>query len=204
MHSEKSQRSWLVRIGLGVIAAGLVAVGAWYGVPGLGSGGASPTARAAEPDCPPVSATAVAGVEVGSRVGQRAPDFTLPDLSGAAVSLASFRGCPVLLDFWASWCRACLASVPKLEAFRQKYAPRGLKVVAVSLDYRKADAARYLEANGLRGFIALWAPFVETRAVAQLFDVHAIPRTVLLDRHGIIRFIGHPRDLTDDVLSAWL
>ncbi|MGD9840329.1 MAG: TlpA family protein disulfide reductase [Candidatus Bipolaricaulis sp.] len=160
-------------------------------------------AHAAEPPCP-APPVLVAGIEVGNHVGQRAPDFSLPDLSGNPVSLSSFHGCPVLLDFWASWCKPCQVSVPLLESFRQRYAPRGLKVIAVSLDYRKEDATRFLEAYGYRGFIALWAPFTEARAVAYLFGIQAIPRTVLLDRQGIIRFIGPPQDLTDDLLAPWL
>ncbi|MCX7750597.1 MAG: TlpA family protein disulfide reductase [Candidatus Bipolaricaulota bacterium] len=159
----------------------------------LGQGAVPPCSPAAPPDVP-----------VGGGVGQRAPDFVLPDLGGNPVSLSSFRGCPVLLDFWASWCKPCQASAPRIEALRQKYAPWGLKVVAVSLDYRKEDAVRFIEARGLQGFVHLWAPFSEARAVARLFGIDAIPRTVLLDRQGIIRFIGPPDNLTDAVLLPWL
>ncbi len=137
-------------------------------------------------------------------MGQRAPDFVLPDLAGNKVSLASFVGCPVLLDFWASWCRSCHASAPKIEAIRQKHASWGLKVVAVSLDYRKEDAIRFIEAHGLWGFVHLWAPFAEARAVARLFGIDAIPRAVFLDRQGIIRFIGHPDELNEARLLPWL
>lgn len=137
-------------------------------------------------------------------VGRRAPDFTLPDLAGNPVSFSSFLGCPVLLDFWASWCKPCQASVPKVEALRQKYAPWGLKVVAVSLDYRKEDALAFIEARGLWGFVHLWAPFAEARAVARLFGIDAIPRTVFIDRQGVIRFIGHPDGLTEALLLSWL
>lgn len=194
----------MIRIALGAVALGVVVGAAWGdGVTRVSLALSLPAARGAEPNCPPVS-PAPLGVEVGPRVGQRAPDFSLPDLSGTPVRLASFRGCPVVLDFWATWCRPCQTSVAILETLRQKYAPRGLKVVAVSLDYRREDAVRFLEVSGYRGFIALWAPFAETRTIARLFGVEAIPRTVLLDRQGIIRFTGHPQDLTDDVLSPWL
>lgn len=163
----------------------------------------SSVALASEPSCPPVAATPL-GVEVGTKVGQRAPDFALPDFSGVPVNLSSLRGCPVILDFWASWCRPCQSSVPKLEALRQRHASSGLKVVAVSLDYRREDAARFLDSFGIHGFINLWAPFTETRAIAHQYGIESIPRTVLLDRMGVIRFIGHPDTLTDDILSPWL
>ncbi len=188
---------------LGGVALGLVVGGAWSIVRRPGTFVTrAPVAQAAEPMCSPL--VPLAGVGVGPGVGQQAPDFTLPNLSGAPVRLSSFRGCPVVLDFWASWCKPCQASLPKLEALRQKYKAWGLKVVAVSLDHRLDDAARFLETNGYREFVSLWAPFSEARAVANLFGVQAIPRTVFLDRQGIIRFSGHPQDLTEEVIALWL
>ncbi len=200
----RSRHSRRFAIVLGLLALGSAGGGLGYFLRRPGSLVLPPlTAQASEPRCPPVSA-AVLGIEVGPSVGQRAPDFSLPDLSSNPVALSSFRGCVVILDFWASWCKPCQHTLPKLEALRQKHAPRGLKVVAVSLDYRREDAVRFLEANGYRSFVVLWAPFAETRAVARLFGVEAIPRAVLLDRQGVIRFVGHPQDLTDDVLAPWL
>ena len=199
MNRERSVRTIVLKTGLVAVALGL-SVGLTMGI----WGSSRPRVRAAEPGCLPLSTPSLPGIEVGRQVGQRAPDFALPDFSGVPVDLASFRGCPVILHFWASWCRPCQASVPKLEVLRQKHAATGLKVVAVSLDYRREDAARFLEANGIYGFINLWAPFTDARAVAYLFGVESIPRTVFLDRYGIIRFIGHPNQLTDDVLAPWL
>ncbi|QAA76181.1 MAG: hypothetical protein BIP78_0415 [Candidatus Bipolaricaulis sibiricus] len=199
MNARRSARVTPLKI---VFAAVAVGVGAGLAI-SAGWRGSSPLVRASEPSCPPVTAVG-AGVEVGAKVGQRAPDFSLPDFSGAAVSLSSFRGCPVILDFWASWCRPCQASVPKLEALRQRHAATGLKVIAVSLDYRREDAARFLDSFGIHGFINLWAPFNETRAIAHQYGIESIPRTVFLDRMGVIRFIGHPDTLTDDILSPWL
>ncbi len=196
MNRERSPRTSRFAIGFRLAAFGVFLAGGLWAFP--------PPVGAAEPGCSPGSTPSSPGVEVGYGVGQRAPDFALPDFSGVPVSLSAFRGCPVVLDFWASWCKPCQVSVPKLEALRQKYQAFGLKVVAVSLDYRREDAARFLEAHGIRGFINLWAPFSESRAVAHLFGIESIPRTVFLDRQGIIRFIGHPESLTDAVLAPWL
>ncbi len=197
------------------VLAGAAVLGAmgWFGpLSGGPEGGGTiaaasslpPAVRVPDSGCPPVDTAALSSVPIGSQIGQRAPDFTLPDLTGRPVALSSFRGCPVVLDFWATWCKPCLISVPKLDALAQRHAAQGLKVVAVSLDYRREDAARFLEANAIHGFINLWAPFTEARAVAYLFGVESIPRTVLLDRHGVIRFIGHPQDLTDEIIARWL
>lgn len=199
MNRERLVRMRVLTTGLVAVAFGLsagLATGMW--------GSSQPLVRAAEPSCPPLSTTSLAGIEVGYQIGQRAPDFALPDFSGVPVSLSSFRGCPVILDFWASWCKPCQMSVPKLETLRQKYQASGLKVVAVSLDYRREDAARFLEMYAIHGFINLWASFSEGRAVAHQYGIESIPRTVLLDRQGIIRFIGHPDSLTDAILAPWL
>ncbi len=189
--------AWRARFGL---AAAVAAAGwmAWHGT----GGGAM---WAADALClPPATSVDPIDVEVGPHVGQRAPDFTLLDLSGIPVRLSSLRGCPVLLDFWATWCEPCLTTVPRIETLRQKHAAQGLKVVAVNLDHQREDGARFLAANGYTGFIALWAPFTEARAVAYLYGIQAIPHTVLIDRHGIIRFSGPPALLTDDVIAPWL
>ena len=61
-----------------------------------------------------------------SRIGKDALDFTLMDLSGKRVRLTDFRGMPVLLDFWATWCRPCIAQIPNLEALHRKYKEKGL------------------------------------------------------------------------------
>ncbi|MBC7169726.1 TlpA family protein disulfide reductase [Candidatus Bipolaricaulota bacterium] len=185
--------AWGVALGLALAASGWIA----------GTGGEAPSG--ADAICPPPASSPDLGeAEVGPQVGQRAPDFTLPDLSGTPVQFSSFCGYPVLLDFWATWCKPCLTTVPAIEALRQRYGAQGLKVVAVNLDHRREDGARFLAANGYTGFIALWAPFTEARAVAYLYGIQAIPHTVLIDRHGIIRFSGPPALLTDDVIVPWL
>jgi len=209
--SSRAKR--IVGILVGAAAMGALA---WLGSLGIAGtdGGATvasvstlpPSVRVSDSGCPPANldAAALPSIGIGNQVGQVAPDFTLPDLAGKAFSLSSFRGCPVILDFWATWCKPCLTAIPKLEALRQRYQAWGLKVVAVSLDYRQEDAVRYLEANGFKDFMALWGSFAEARSVALTYGVSAIPRTILVDRQGIIRFVGHPQDLTEAIVSPWL
>lgn len=86
---------------------------------------------------------AVAAVALGLGVYSRshrtarvrvAPDFTLPQLNGQPLTLSSYRGKVVLLDFWATWCVPCREETPHLVELQQKYGDRGLQVIGVSMD----------------------------------------------------------------------
>ena len=146
--------------------------------------------QATEPS-PPTQAL----VATGSRIGERAPDFSLRSLGGEIVSLAQFRGRVVILDFWASWCAPCRATMPALHALWQDAASRGVVLVGISLDRSEAAAASYLAANNYEDMVALWESLAAAQSVASLYGVRAIPRTVVIDRNGVVRFNGHPATL---------
>ena len=143
-------------------------------------------------------------VPVGNRVEQLAPEFTLAKLNGGEVALSDFRNRVVVLDFWATWCSPCRASMPGLEALRAHYQNKGLVVVSVSLDRSGEDARRYLERNGYEEFIGLWESLAAAKQVAGLYGVFGIPRTFVIDRDGIIRYSGHPARLTNAAIEPWL
>ena len=73
---------------------------------------------------------------VGTRATERAlaPDFSLPDLTGQKLSLSSYRGKVVLLDFWATWCDPCREEIPHFVELQKKYGAEGLQIVGVSMD----------------------------------------------------------------------
>ena len=143
-------------------------------------------------------------VPVGNQVGQRAPDFTLSSLAGRKVSLSDFHGKVVILDFWATWCGPCRASMPGLEALRTRYQDKGLVMVSVSLDRRGEDAKSYLEKNDYEKLIGLWESLSAAKQVASQYGVFGIPRTFVIDRQGIIRYCGHPSRLTAATIESWL
>jgi cytochrome c biogenesis protein CcmG/thiol:disulfide interchange protein DsbE len=76
--------------------------------------------------------------------GKTAPAFTLEDLSGRKVSLASYRGKGVLINFWATWCAPCKIETPWLVELRNRYAAQGFEVLGISADDLDRDDAKRL------------------------------------------------------------
>lgn len=146
----------------------------------------------------------VAAIPVGTSVGQAAPSFTLPDLSGAEVSLADFLGQVVILNFWTSTCPACQALMPILEDLRQRYQDRGLVVVGVSIDSSARVAADYLRQHGYSNFITLWGPRAAVQEVRGLYGVTGLPRVFLVDRQGIVRLSNLSSRFGEGDIEPWL
>ncbi len=151
----------------------------------------------------PVAATPIpAGT--GTRIGERAPEFALLSLDGESVTLSQFRGRVVILDFWASWCGPCRATMPNVHDLWRDVASRGVDLVGVSLDRTAAAASSYLADNGFGDMIALWESPEASQAVASLYGVRGIPRTLIIGRDGIVRFNNHPALLDRAVLESVL
>ena len=112
-----------------------------------------------------------------------APDFALPDASGATVRLSAYKGKVVLLNFWATWCGPCKVEIPWFVEFEKMYQDRGLAVVGVSMDEDGWQAVKpYVAKNNIRYRILLG-----DEPVAKLYDgLESLPVTVLIDRKGNI------------------
>lgn len=109
---------------------------------------------------------------------------------GASVRAASpldideFRGRVLYLDFWASWCAPCQQSFPWMQSMQAAHQREGLVIVAVNLDAHRADAERFL-AKLHPTFDIRFDPDGET---AQRFHLHGMPTSLIIDRHGVVRF----------------
>lgn len=150
-----------------------------------------------------------AGPPIGILLGWTAPDFTAHMTDGGTFTLSSLRGSVVVLDFWGAWCPPCRATLPHLDSLATTYACRGLSVVIVSTDIKEAEAVRYLEQLELERFTSVWERGGKSgNWIAQLYGVAdnnvGIPRTYVIDRQGVIRFVGHPSDLTREMIEATL
>ncbi len=120
--------------------------------------------------------------EHAPKVGAAAPGFTLRRLAGAGtVSLASLRGKPVVLNFWASWCGPCKSEAKALEAAWSRY---GSRVAFVGVDYHDLapDARRFVAAHGLSFPMALDG----SGSVTGAYGISQVPETYIVSRRGTV------------------
>ena len=112
-----------------------------------------------------------------------APEFTLPQLNGEAVSLSSLRGGVVLIEFWATWCGPCRYSTPSLEAVYRRYKDRGVTVLLIN----QGESPEQVRAWAGKRFTA---PILLDRdgAVGTRYGVAGIPRLLIIDREGRILY----------------
>nr|WP_262907811.1 TlpA disulfide reductase family protein [Hymenobacter sp. 15J16-1T3B] len=125
--------------------------------------------------------------------GQPAPPFALRDSSGQEVTLSSFRGKVVYLDFWATWCRPCLEEMRAAPALYRRFAGRPeVAFVAVSLDHDALAWRRWVRRNGQPGVVYVHAPGLEA-PVATSYRIKGIPSYWLIGPDGRIVDSAPPR-----------
>ncbi len=115
--------------------------------------------------------------------GESAPDVQLIDAGGKTVSLSSYRGKPVLLDFWATWCAPCVASLPRLAQLEREAAPRGLTILSIDEDENPKIAAEFLAKSGYT-----WPNTHDDGKIGATFSKAGIPLIVLIDPQGKVTF----------------
>lgn len=125
----------------------------------------------------------------GGSVGAQG-DFTLPNLAGQSISLSDFRGKKVvILDFWATWCGPCRASLPALARLREEYGPKGLEVLSIDLREDPDTITNYLESESLSLHVLL----DKDGSVANAYGVRGIPSMFVIDKQGNMsqKFVGY-------------
>ena len=136
------------------------------------------------------------------RAADAASDFKLQDLDGKTVKLSEFKGKPVLIDFWATWCPPCRASIPEIEKLHKLYSGKGLVVLGISLDQGGWDSVKeFVTESGIT-----YKVLKGTEDVASKYQVRTIPMLVIVDKEGKVykRYLGFGDDdqLDKDVKSV--
>jgi peroxiredoxin len=120
------------------------------------------------------------------KVGEPAPDFTTEDVFGNQVSLSQFKGQPVWLMFWGSWCPPCRAEFPDIQAAYAQLEPKGIRMLGVSLRESPVDAAAYAGRNGAT-FLVLSDPDETDTGAA--YPILNFPTHIFIDKDGIVRSV---------------
>ena len=120
-------------------------------------------------------------------LGSKAPDFTAYTLYSAPnpTRLADYQGKVLMINVWATWCLPCRVEMPSIEALQKDYAPKGLKIIAVSIDDPGTEAAIRTFANQYKlTFEILHDP---NKTIVDAYDIGGYPETFIIGRDGIIR-----------------
>ena len=127
------------------------------------------------------------GVASSGLTGQEAPDFVLKSSSGENLRLSEHRGDVVMINFWATWCGPCRQEMPLLDDLHARYSRVGFSLLGVNIDDDSRRAMQMIDELGVH-FPVL---FDQEKEVSKLYNVEAMPVTVLVDRSGTVRHVHH-------------
>lgn len=131
-----------------------------------------------------------------------APDFTLNDIQGKPLSLSSYRGKVVLLDFWATWCAPCLEEIPHFVEMQQKLGPEGFQAIGISMDDGPKPVEKFYQDHKLNYPVAVG----DSKLADSYGGILGLPVTFVINRDGQIRkkFVGatDPAQIEQEVVAA--
>jgi peroxiredoxin len=131
-----------------------------------------------------LAACANGGVGSTARIGQAAPDWKDPLVSGGSLSMTQLRGKPVFMDFFATWCPPCNDEAPEVNAAYKQYAPQGLQVIGVDVEENAQKAKQFVDEHQLT-----YPAVVDTGTLSDLYSINGMPVGVFIDKNGVIRRI---------------
>ena len=119
-----------------------------------------------------------------NEIGEAAAEISLPNPDGQTITLSSFKGKYVLIDFWASWCGPCRAESQAIVALYNKYNPKGFEILSVSLDQDKTAWINAIKKDNLDKWTHISDLKGWSSQAGALYNVTSIPFTVLVDKDG--------------------
>ena len=142
------------------------------------------------------SATSQSGAGV---LGEPAPNFTVSTFSGETFDLADYRGSPVIINFWASWCGPCRIEAPELEQAWRRFGEEGVVFIGVNVQDFDDSALSFIEE-----FNITYPNGPDEEGLATIdYGVGGIPVTFFIDQDGMVarRFVG---SMNQAQLSVWI
>jgi thiol-disulfide isomerase/thioredoxin len=122
--------------------------------------------------------------DVPQLVGKTAPAFKLTTLDGKKVSLADYKGRPVLVNFWATWCAPCKLEMPWFEEFRKEYAAQGFEILGVTDD---ADAGKDVIQKAVTKAGVSYPILLADDKISKAYgDIELLPMSFYVDRNGVV------------------
>jgi thiol-disulfide isomerase/thioredoxin len=129
------------------------------------------------------------------QVGTLAPDFSLVDVNGKAVTLKQFRGKVVFLDFWAPWCDPCREELPALDALYKKYSNDGLVIIGIDI-----DSSEKLLTEFLHKIPIVFTVVIDKKSVIRRgYNFRTLPTAFIISKDGVIRYahMGFGKEFLD-------
>ena len=136
---------------------------------------------------------------IGLKEGEQAPDFELIDLEGNPIKLSNYRGMPVFLNFWASWCGPCKAEMPFMEKVYGGKNKGNFEILAVNVTTSEKNI------ENVERFVSNYEltfpiPLDEKGSVSHQYNIIGYPTSFFIDSDGVIRSIAHG-PLTEDEMA---
>jgi peroxiredoxin len=142
-----------------------------------------------------------AGPLSAQTLGSSAPDFTLKTLAGGTASLSDYKGLPVFLNFWASWCKPCRGEMSDIIAAYVTHQGEHLQVLAINLtdQERETDARKFADEFHMPFPVLL----DEKGKVRKRYALRGVPTSVFIDAHGVVRLVN-PGPITSETIQRGL
>lgn len=125
-----------------------------------------------------------------------APNFTLVLLDGKNFHLSDYKGKPVLINFFASWCLPCREEMPALEKIAHEYKPKGVIFLGIAIDDTEEKMKDFVARYGVTFPVGL----DKTAAIQKSFGIYGIPTTYFINKQGAINY-SHSGSVTEELLQ---
>ena len=121
-------------------------------------------------------------------IGERAPDFSLPNEKGETKTLSDFEGKYVLLDFWATWCKPCIQEIPYLSKAKQHFRNDDFEIISICVD-KNTDVQKSIWKNTLakhKGYDEWTQLYEDSEITLRNYKIKGFPTLILVNPEGII------------------